>query len=206
MKKKMKRFEAGGLSDAQEEWLGGADRSDPIIMARMRAAVPDVKKETTADNDPYGAANKETTADNDPYGAASKSTSVTPKASKSTVKAVEKAAAKEEPKAETKETPAKKNDVEELKKAIKPSVPKSFKDAGGNTKATKSTAQMPSMAVKLPDPLANFDSKGRRMMGRETDDRRKGGAIKMASGGSVSSASKRGDGCAVRGKTKGRMV
>ena len=192
MKKKMKRFEAGGLSDAQEEWLGGADRSDPIIMARMRAAVPDVKKETTADNDPYGAA--------------SKSTSVTPKASKSTVKAVEKAAAKEEPKAETKETPAKKNDVEELKKAIKPSMPKSFKDAGGNTKATKSTAQMPSMAVKLPDPLANFDSKGRRMMGRETDDRRKGGAIKMASGGSVSSASRRGDGCAVRGKTKGRMV
>jgi hypothetical protein len=29
---------------------------------------------------------------------------------------------------------------------------------------------------------------------------------KMASGGSVSSASKRADGCAVKGKTKGRMV
>ena len=29
---------------------------------------------------------------------------------------------------------------------------------------------------------------------------------KMASGGKVSSASKRADGCAIRGKTKGRMV
>ena len=32
------------------------------------------------------------------------------------------------------------------------------------------------------------------------------GATPMKSGGSVSSASKRGDGCAIRGKTKGRMV
>jgi hypothetical protein len=35
---------------------------------------------------------------------------------------------------------------------------------------------------------------------------KKGGAVKMAKGGSVSSASKRADGCAVRGKTKGLMV
>jgi hypothetical protein len=35
--------------------------------------------------------------------------------------------------------------------------------------------------------------------------RAKGGAIKMASGGSVNSASRRGDGIAQRGKTKGRM-
>jgi hypothetical protein len=35
---------------------------------------------------------------------------------------------------------------------------------------------------------------------------RKGGAVKMAKGGSVSSASKRADGCAIKGKTKGRMV
>ena len=38
---------------------------------------------------------------------------------------------------------------------------------------------------------------------------KKGGEVKakqMASGGSVSSASKRGDGCAIKGKTKGRMV
>jgi hypothetical protein len=36
---------------------------------------------------------------------------------------------------------------------------------------------------------------------------RKGGKVKkMASGGKVSSASKRADGCAVKGKTRGRMV
>jgi hypothetical protein len=35
---------------------------------------------------------------------------------------------------------------------------------------------------------------------------RKGGAVKMAKGGSVSSASRRADGCAVKGKTKGRMI
>jgi len=35
---------------------------------------------------------------------------------------------------------------------------------------------------------------------------KKGGAVKMAKGGSVSSASSRGDGCAQRGKTKGRML
>jgi hypothetical protein len=36
---------------------------------------------------------------------------------------------------------------------------------------------------------------------------KKGGKVKkMAKGGSVSSASKRGDGCATKGKTKGRFV
>ena len=36
---------------------------------------------------------------------------------------------------------------------------------------------------------------------------KKGGAVKkMASGGAVGSASKRADGCATKGKTKGRMV
>jgi hypothetical protein len=38
---------------------------------------------------------------------------------------------------------------------------------------------------------------------------KKGGAVKtkkMASGGSVSSASKRADGCATKGKTRGKMV
>ena len=42
----MRKFEEGGLSKAQEEWLGGADRSDPYIMARMRKAVPDEPKAT----------------------------------------------------------------------------------------------------------------------------------------------------------------
>jgi len=44
----MKRFdgEEGSqvFSEAQEKWLGGADRTDPYILARMRKAVPDEPK------------------------------------------------------------------------------------------------------------------------------------------------------------------
>ena len=36
--------------------------------------------------------------------------------------------------------------------------------------------------------------------------KKKGGAVKYKKGGSVSSASKRADGCAVKGKTKGRII
>jgi hypothetical protein len=35
---------------------------------------------------------------------------------------------------------------------------------------------------------------------------KKGGKVKMASGGKVSSASKRADGCATKGKTRGRII
>ena len=35
---------------------------------------------------------------------------------------------------------------------------------------------------------------------------KKGGAVKYKKGGSVSTASKRADGCAVKGKTKGRII
>ena len=83
------------------------------------------------------------------------------------------------------------------------SMPKSFTAAGGNTKAVKSTASLPSIKFSMPDPLANFDSRGKRYSGRDTDDRKKGGAIKkMSSGGSASS---RADGIAKRGKTRGTI-
>jgi hypothetical protein len=49
------------------------------------------------------------------------------------------------------------------------------------------------------------ERKGR--MTRTGGGMRKGGKVKkMAKGGSVSSASKRADGCATKGKTKGKMV
>ena len=41
---------------------------------------------------------------------------------------------------------------------------------------------------------------------RQAAGMKKGGTVKMASGGSVSSASKRGDGIALRGKTRGKLV
>jgi len=51
MKKKIRKFAEGGFSAAQEEWLGGADRTDPYILARMRSAVPDEAKPTSRDFD-----------------------------------------------------------------------------------------------------------------------------------------------------------
>jgi hypothetical protein len=84
---KVKKYAAGGsvMSDEEKNWLGGADATDPFILARMRSALGDkkpaavaapvaapVKQETSADLDPYGAARRETSADLDPYGAASK--------------------------------------------------------------------------------------------------------------------------------------
>ena len=38
---KVRRFQEGGFSEAQEKWLGDADRTDPHILRRMRNAVPD---------------------------------------------------------------------------------------------------------------------------------------------------------------------
>ena len=45
--KKVKRLQEGGFTKEQEEWLGGADRTDPYILARMRKAVPDAPKSET---------------------------------------------------------------------------------------------------------------------------------------------------------------
>jgi hypothetical protein len=48
---------------------------------------------------------------------------------------------------------------------------------------------------------------GTYVQGGMSDGMKKGGTVKkMAKGGSVSSASKRADGCAIKGKTKGRFV
>jgi hypothetical protein len=55
MKRKMRKFAGGGFSAAQEEWLGGADRTDPYILARMRSAVPDEpEKSPMGDDSPAG--------------------------------------------------------------------------------------------------------------------------------------------------------
>jgi hypothetical protein len=47
-----------------------------------------------------------------------------------------------------------------------------------------------------------MEKKFQKMMGNEPKDEKETPAKKMAKGGSVSSASKRADGCAVRGKTR----
>ena len=108
----MRKFADGGFSAAQEEFLGGADRTDPYILARMRAAVPDEKikesivEETSADLDPYGAASKKPAAVEKTV----VKTKVTPSSKVSTPKS----------ESDDKKTslPSKNNSLKELKDAI----------------------------------------------------------------------------------------
>ena len=93
--------------------------------------------------------------------------------------------------------------LDELKQK---NIPRSFKGSGGSDSAKVSNTNLNQFKNELSipkprlyDPLSGFDKKGMRLKGRETDDRKKGGSIKMAKGGSASS---RADGCAIRGKTR----
>ena len=209
MKKKMKRFQDGGVADenftaAQLEFLGGADRTDPYILARMRSKFPDAPK--TAAKEDSGELRDETgekskirrnTETGELYSTEAsfkptvKNSPVTetkkPVAVKTTEVVVEKT--KEQPKEEPKKT---------TKSTIpadfgKVSLPKSFSASGGNTEPKKSTARL--SPVSLPDPLAKF----KRQKGDKDTAYSDAGYKK---GGMVSSASKRADGCAIRGKTR----
>jgi outer membrane biosynthesis protein TonB len=197
MKKKMRKFEEGGLSKAQEEWLGGADRTDPIIMARMRKAVPDEPKaapkaDTGELRDETGATSKmrRNTETGDLYSTEAPTPKAAPKAeAKSESKAESKPAPKAEPKSEM--GPTKKTTVQEFKESLKkaPEMPGSYKKESTEKPKTKiepGTFGLGKIAKNL---------------------REKAGITSYKSGGSVkSSASRRADGCAIRGKTKGRMV
>ena len=109
--------------------------------------------------------------------------------------------------AKDKFTPPKKSIVDEMKDIVFPSNKlRSFKGSGGSDSAKVSNTNLnqfkDELSIPKPrlyDPLSGFDKKGMRLKGRETDDRKKGGSIKMAKGGSASS---RADGCAIRGKTR----
>jgi hypothetical protein len=164
--KKMRKFEEGGLSKAQEEYLGGADRTDPYIMARMRKAVPD---------EPKAAPKADTGELRDETGTVSKikrNTETGELYDTDTPKAKPKAAAKPAPKAES-------------KKETK-------------TESKKASSEEPSF-FKGTKGYKNLGALFKSM-------REKAGITSYKSGGSVSSASKRADGIAQRGKTKGRMV
>ena len=62
------------------------------------------------------------------------------------------------------------------------------------------TAEEP---IKKPDPLEADAKDLQALLGEDVVVKP---ASKMAKGGKVSSASKRADGCAIKGKTRGRMV
>jgi len=195
MKKKMRKFEEGGLSKAQEEYLGGADRTDPYIMARMRKAVPD---------EPKAAPKADTGELRDETGATSKirrntETGDLYSTEAPTPKAAPKAEAKSESKAESKagqflekeKAPTKKTTVQDFRESLKkaPEMPGSYK---------KESTEKPK--TKIEPGTFSFGKIAKNL-------REKAGITSYKKGGSVkSSASSRADGCAIRGKTKGRMV
>lgn len=208
MKKKMRRFEEGGLSKAQEEYLGGADRTDPYIMARMRKAVPDEPKAAPAMSkadagelrDETGMTSKmrRNTETGELYSTDTSETKTVPKATSSAApKATPKAEAAPAPKAESKSEmgPTKRTTVQEFRESLKkrPEMPGSF-SSKKSADTEKKTADLGEFRKSLSTSIF---PKSQRTVAAE-----KG----MKAGGKVSSASSRGDGCAMRGKTKGRIV
>jgi hypothetical protein len=191
MKKKMRKFETGGYTG-----------DDPIVKYRM-GMIDAQGNDLTKKPETTKSVLEETSSDLDPYGAADKK----PISVEKTVVKTKVTPTSKSRDFDTTETEVVKPKIDALKKLKEEigtgSMPKSFTAAGGNTKRSKSMATLPSIKFSMPDPLADFDSKGKRYSSRDTDDRRKGGAIKkMSSGGSASS---RGDGIAKRGKTRGTI-
>ena len=193
----MRKFDNGGLSKAQEEYLGGADRTDPYIMARMRRAVPDEPKAATAMpkvdtdeiRDETGTVSKikRNTETGDIYSTEVSKTKVTPKKEAvdsktevSTPKVTPSSKAESKP-----EVTAKKTTVQEFKESLKtPNIARPYK---------KSDIEKPKSKTDLIE--LKFGSLTKKL-------REKAGITSYKSGGKVKSASSRADGCAVRGKTR----
>ena len=224
MKKKVKRFQEGGFSAEQEEWLGGADRTDPYILARMRKAVPDrpqakesfesaTGKNKNISDDVRERAMRSVMADDSPAGKTGYG--------------------------EQNELPVKKSVTKTTVAVTKPAtaMPAEEKARMQKLLAKQGLERVePEGFIPGPRMIANLLKSGAKFLGKDklreyTMDEfermtpkigreslkltrepaklgmKKGGSIKkMASGGKVSSASRRADGCAIRGKTKGRMV
>ena len=225
MKKKVKRFQEGGFSAEQEEWLGGADRTDPYILARMRKAVPDAPKtrfETTSgqnkniSDDVRERALRSVMADDSPagktgYGEQNELPEPVKKSVTKTTVAVAKPVAKEtaqEYKDRMKKLTAKQGLQRVEPEAVIPgprmiaSLLKSGAKFLGKDKLREYTMdEFERMTPKLGREALKLTREPAKL------GMKKGGSVKkMASGGKVSSASRRGDGCAIRGKTKGRMI
>lgn len=162
MKKKARKFADGGFTPAQEEWLGGADRTDPFILARMRDAIPD---------------------------------EVAPKKSMEQVQdeqeGYESAPRKVAPPKSIKRTV--------IKTEVTPAAPKSSSDKKPYVDIPKDSSigmrQFRSDGVSPIERLVKSIS-GKSQRTTAAEKMKKGGSVK------VSSASKRADGCCIRGKTK----
>jgi hypothetical protein len=224
MKKKVRKFQDGGFTAEQEEWLGGADRTDPYILARMRSAVPDSPKakfeSVTGQNknisdDVRERAMRSVMADDSPAGKTGYGEqNELPAPIKKTVTKTSVSVGKPAPAmpAEEKARMQKllsKQGLERVEpEAVIPgprmvaSLLKSGAKLLGKDKLREYTMdEFEKMTPKIGREALKLSRENPKL------GMKKGGAVKkMASGGKVSSASKRADGCAVRGKTKGRMM
>lgn len=203
MKRKVRKFQEGGFSAEQEEWLGGADRTDPYILARMRKAVPDrVVTKTTEVGDDSPAGKSGYGEQNElPEFAEVKKTVTRVSAPKPTTKPSTLPAMPQE----EKDRLAK---LEKNQGLINVS-PEDYIPGVGMVKGVlkKGLTRLMKPRMKTYSP-AEFEAMTPKI-GRENLKlgMKKGGSVKkMASGGKVSSASKRADGCAIKGKTRGRIM
>jgi len=129
-------------------------------------------------------------------------------------KAVSKPVPKAAPKAETPAATPKATSVQQAKDVVSgkgASVPKSFSDAGGSSKASSSKADISSLGFKKPsDPLARFEQTGPKRSEQNMPAKKKDSSSStdysvgnaMRKGGKVGPS--RGDGIAQRGRTKGK--
>jgi hypothetical protein len=213
MKKKIRKFQDGGISDEnftpeQLKFLGGADRTDPYILARMRKVAPDrpmsrapveMNDDSPAGKSGYGEENEL------PDFAEVKKTVTSVSAPKPTSKPTTKPSALPVMPQEEKDRLAK---LEKNQGLINVS-PEDYIPGVGMVKGIlkKGLTRLMKPRMKTYSP-AEFEAMTPKL-GRENLKlgMKKGGSVKkMASGGKVSSASKRADGCAIKGKTRGRML
>ena len=204
----MRKFAEGGFSSAQEEWLGGADRTDPYILARMRSAVPDTPMtKSVGDDSPAGKSG---------YGEEnempSSSTPITKTVTKTSVTKPRSSWEGNDKIAPMPESPAEnKARMEGLikKQALENVSPENYVSPGGVLKGMLKAVTSKGLKSYTAKELADMTPK---MIGRESLKigreplklgMKKGGSVKkMSSGGKVKSASSRADGCAIRGKTR----
>lgn len=225
-KRKMRKFADGGFTAEQENWLGGADRTDPYILARMRDAVPGSKEDYASET------GKNPNISDDTRSRAMKfveeggeGTPVTKSITKTKV-SVTKPATKSEMESPPRkpETPDENRArMEELtkKQALINVSPEDYIPGAGMLKGmlkgvianaaknklkTYTAEEMARMAPKMigkdnlrlgSEPLKLGMKKGGSVKAKASSKPKK-----MSSGGKVKSASSRADGCAIRGKTR----
>ena len=230
-KRKMRKFADGGFTAAQEEWLGGADRTDPYILARMRSALPNEKvAEDKNENSFETKLGENSNISDDVRERAMKS--ISGGSNKPVTKTVTKVAVTKPqsdwdnvskkippmPDVPRKlETPAEnKARMESLtkKQALVDVSPEDYVPGIGMAKGLIKRGMKNLLKKDLKTYTADEIEAMTPKLGREAlkIGMKKGGSVKamcgggkvkkMSSGGKVKSASSRADGCAIRGKTR----